>query len=130
APMMATMTALLWLRRDLRLHDLPALLAAHEAGGDVLPVFDADPALLESAGAVRRAHLAAALGELDESYEGAVAVRVGRPEEEIPRLVREVGAGSVHVSRETTPYGRRRDERVERALGEVPLVATGTPYAV
>ncbi|WP_454086279.1 cryptochrome/photolyase family protein [Georgenia sp. Marseille-Q6866] len=124
------MTALLWLRRDLRLHDLPALLAAHEAGGEVLPVFVADPALLATAGTVRRAHLAAALGELDESYDGAVVVRVGRPEEEIPRLVREVGAGSVHFSRETTPYGRRRDERVERALGEVPLVATGTPYAV
>ncbi|WP_152188908.1 cryptochrome/photolyase family protein [Georgenia satyanarayanai] len=124
------MTALLWLRRDLRLHDLPALLAAHEAGGEVLPVFVADPVLLASAGAVRRAHLAAALAELDESYDGAVVVRVGRPEEEIPRLVREVGAGSVHVSRETTPYGRNRDERVGRTLDEVPLVATGTPYAV
>ncbi|WP_413454281.1 deoxyribodipyrimidine photo-lyase [Georgenia phoenicis] len=36
----------------------------------------------------------------------------------------------MHVSRETTPYGRRRDRRVERALGGTPLVATGTPYAV
>ncbi len=128
--MMAAMTALLWLRRDLRLHDLPALLAAHEAGGEVLPVFVADPALLASAGPVRRAHLAAALVELDAAYDGAVVVRVGRPEVEVPRLAREVGAGSVHVSRESTPYGRRRDSRVESALGEVPLVATGTPYAV
>lgn len=128
--MMATMTALLWLRRDLRLHDLPALLAAHEAGGGVLPVFVADPALLASAGAVRVSYLAAALAELNEAYDGAVVVRVGRPEEEIPRLVRETGASSLHVSRESTPYGRRRDSRVERALDDVPLVATGTPYAV
>lgn len=124
------MTALLWLRRDLRLHDLPALLAAHEAGGDVLPVFVADPTLLASAGPVRRAHLAAALAAARESYDGALVVRVGRPEAEIAALVREVGATSVHVSRESTPYGRRRDRRVERALGDVPLVATGTPYAV
>ncbi|WP_152204619.1 cryptochrome/photolyase family protein [Georgenia thermotolerans] len=124
------MTALLWLRRDLRLRDLPALLAAHEAGGAVLPVFVADPALLASAGSVRRAYLSAALGAARESYDGALVVREGRPEDVIPALAREVGATSVHVSRETTPYGRRRDRRVERALGDVPLVATGTPYAV
>ncbi|MEE6274109.1 deoxyribodipyrimidine photo-lyase [Georgenia sp. MJ206] len=124
------MTALLWLRRDLRLSDLPALLAAHEAGGDVLPVFVADPTLLASAGAVRRAHLAAAVADLATAYDGALVVRVGDPETEIPRLVREVGASSVHVSRESTPYGRHRDHRVEVALGAVPLVATGTPYAV
>ena len=124
------MTALLWLRRDLRLHDLPALVAAHESGGDVLPVFVADPTLLASAGPVRRAYLSAALAAAGASYDGALVVRVGRPETEIPALVREVGAAGVHVSRETTPYGRHRDRRVERALGDVPLVATGTPYAV
>ncbi|QDB80551.1 deoxyribodipyrimidine photo-lyase [Georgenia sp. 311] len=123
------MTAVLWLRRDLRLHDLPALLAAHE-GGQVLPVFVVDPALLATAGPVRRAHLVAALEDLRESTDRALVVRTGRPEEEVPRLVRESGAGSVHVSRETTPYGRRRDARVAAALGDVPLVATGTPYAV
>ena len=38
----------------------------------------------------------------------------------------------MHVSRETTPYGRRRDEAVEKALADDgrELVATGTPYAV
>jgi deoxyribodipyrimidine photo-lyase len=127
---MAVMTVLLWLRRDLRLHDLPALLAAHDAGGDVLPVFVADPVLLDSAGPVRRKYLSAALTAAVDAYDGALVVRTGRPETEIPALVRETGAGSVHASRESTPYGRRRDQRVERALGEVPLVATGTPYAV
>ncbi|WP_164737187.1 deoxyribodipyrimidine photo-lyase [Georgenia sp. SYP-B2076] len=123
------MTALLWLRRDLRLHDLPALLAAHEAGGDVLPVFVADPTLLGSAGPVRPAYLHAALAAAQESYDGAIVIRAGRPEAVIPALAREVAATSVHVNRETTPYGRRRDRRVEGALGDVPLVTTGTPYA-
>jgi deoxyribodipyrimidine photo-lyase len=48
----------------------------------------------------------------------------------IPQLVAEAGAGSVHVSADTGPYGRRRDDAVERALGDVPLVRTGSPYAV
>ncbi|WP_324653305.1 deoxyribodipyrimidine photo-lyase [Georgenia sp. H159] len=124
------MTALLWLRRDLRLSDLPSLLAAHESGGDVLPVFVADPVLLASAGPVRRAHLAGAIAGVTASSDGALVVRVGRPETEIPLLAREVGATSVHISRESTPYGRRRDRQVEDALDDVPLVATGTPYAV
>ena len=124
------MTVLLWLRRDLRLLDHPALLTAHESGGDVLPVFVADPTLLASAGPVRRAYLSAALADVRASYDGALTERVGLPETVIPQLVREVGATSVHISRESTPYGRRRDRRVEHALGDVPLVATGTPYAV
>ena len=126
------MTAILWLRRDLRLHDLPALGAAHEAGdGTVLPVFVVDPVLLRSAGPVRLACLHDALSRLQEAYDGAVVLRTGRAQDVIPSLARDVGAGSVHVSTETTPYGRRRDERVrERLPVGVPLVGTGSPYAV
>ena len=36
----------------------------------------------------------------------------------------------MHVSADAGPYGRRRDDAVERALGDVPLVRTGSPYAV
>ena len=51
--------SIMWFRRDLRLHDNPALLAAcDEAGsrGDgVLPLFVLDPRLWEPAGPARRA---------------------------------------------------------------------------
>ena len=43
--------SILWFRRDLRLSDHPALLAAVEAGAEVLPVFVRDPGLLSRAGA-------------------------------------------------------------------------------
>lgn len=120
-------TTVLWFRRDLRLRDHPALLAA--AGtGSVVPVFVLDPAF-DGAGAARREALHAALRSLHEATDGALVVRRGRPEEVIPALVRETGAAAVHVTRETTPYGRRRDAEIERAL-DVDLVATGTPYAV
>ena len=132
------MTSILWLRHDLRRRDLPALVAAHEAAGDgrVLPFFVVDPALTGSAGASRLACLADALSALTESYDGAVVLRHGRPQDVIPALVREVATTGapvtgVHVSAETTPYGRRRDLLVEAHLPDgVPLVATGSPYAV
>ncbi|WP_298457388.1 deoxyribodipyrimidine photo-lyase [uncultured Cellulomonas sp.] len=127
------MTSILWLRRDLRLHDLPSLLAAHEAAGDgtVLPVFVPDPVLLASAGPVRSRCLVEALGAARDAYDGALVLRAGQPHEVVPALAREVGATSVHISAETTPYGRRRDARVAAALPDgVPLVATGSPYAV
>ncbi|WP_199424761.1 cryptochrome/photolyase family protein [Actinotalea solisilvae] len=129
---MTTPPAILWLRRDLRLHDLPALGAAHDAGGAVLPVFVLDPTLLASAGDVRTACLVDALRALEEPYDGAVVVRSGRPEEVLPALAAEVGATSVHVSAEPSPYGRRRDAHVGAALAGagVDLVATGSPYAV
>ena len=126
------MTTLLWLRRDLRTGDHPALVAAHEAGGPVVPLFVADPALLAASGTPRLAALHQALAGLREATGGALVVRHGRPDDVVPAVAREVGAASVHVSAETTPYGRRRDERVERALATagVPLVASGSPYAV
>lgn len=114
------MTAILWLRRDLRVEDHPALTAAVEEG-PVVPVFVRDPVL----GRSRR--LYASLAAFAEATDGALIVRSGNPVEVIPALVDEVGARSVHVTEEFTPYARRRDAAVaERA----PLVATGTPYAV
>ena len=61
------MTSILWLRRDLRRADHPALAAAH-ADGEVLPVFVLDPAIYDSAGPVRQAWLARTLRALDYSY--------------------------------------------------------------
>jgi deoxyribodipyrimidine photo-lyase len=57
-------------------------------------------------------------------------LRSGDPAQVLPALARETGATSVHVSADAGPYGRRRDAAVERALGDVPLVRTGSPYAV
>ena len=125
------MTSVLWLRRDLRLADHPALLAA-TAQGTAVPVFVIDPALWDCAGSARRAWLAATLRQLDRDLDGRLCLRIGRPEAVIPTLAESLGAAAVHVTRETTPAGRRRDARVEAALrrGGRALVLTGTPYAV
>ena len=119
----------LWLRRDLRLADHPALHAAAAAGRHVLPLFVVDPRLWQPAGNPRRAWLVRSLRDLDARMDGALVVRTGDPAAVLPEVVREVGAASVHVTADAGPYGRERDAAVEAAL-EVPLVRTGTPYAV
>ncbi|MGB8020511.1 MAG: deoxyribodipyrimidine photo-lyase [Candidatus Nanopelagicales bacterium] len=123
-------TAVLWFRRDLRLADNPALLAALD-DGDVLPLYVHDPRL-SPAGGPRRARLEAALAGLSAATGGALVVRAGDPRVIVPRMAAEVAASRVHVARATTPDGRRRDELVRRALESDGrwLVATGTPYAV
>jgi len=126
-------TSLLWFRRDLRLSDHPALLAALDAAqpdGDVLGVFVLDPRLWGPAGAPRRRFLLDCLDALQTAAGGALVLRHGNPVDVLPGLVGEVGAASVHVSADAGPYGRERDAAVEAALGDVPLVRTGSPYAV
>ncbi|GAA4094257.1 cryptochrome/photolyase family protein [Nocardioides kongjuensis] len=124
--------SILWFRRDLRLGDHPALLAA-AAEGPVLPLFVIDPALWGPSGDVRRAFLLRTLRALDASlreHGPGLVVRSGRPESVVPALVAEVGAQAVHVSADFGPYGAARDARVADALDSVPLVPTGSPYAV
>jgi deoxyribodipyrimidine photo-lyase len=126
-------TAVHWFRRDLRLTDNPALLAAADDGdGRVAPLFVLDPALWEPAGDVRRAYLNASLRALDADLDGALQVRRGDPVQQVAAVARAAGARSVHVSADTGPYGRRRDGAVEQALAEegIALVRTGCAYAV
>lgn len=122
-------TSILWLRRDLRLHDLPSLAAAAEHG-KVLPVFILDDRLLAES-SVRTACLLRALHSAQESYDGHIVIRSGRAEDVLPELARQAGAATIHISAESQPWGRIRDQRVRNALGDdVELIATGSPYAV
>lgn len=126
-------TSILWFRRDLRLGDQPALLAARDdvgREGSVLPVFVLDPRIWGPSGPPRRQFLLDCLAELDGALNGALVLRSGDPTGVVPELAREVEAASVHVSTDAGPYGRQRDVAVEQALRDVPLVRTGSPYAV
>ena len=123
-------TRVLWFRRDLRLADHPALLAALDGADRVVPLFVLDDALLGPSGPNRRAFLFTALRDLERRTGGALRVVAGRPAEVVRRVVEETGADAVHVSSDHGPYGRARDAEAADALGEVPLVATGSPYGV
>ena len=123
------MPSIMWFRRDLRIKDNPALM---QAGSEVLPVFVFDPVLWDAAGDARRAYLVSSLNALNESLGGALVIRTGNPVDVIPALVGEVNADAVHIAADFGPYGQQRDLDVEAALAtlSVPLVRTGSPYAV
>jgi deoxyribodipyrimidine photo-lyase len=136
------MPTVLWLRRDLRLADHPAMLAAAQEaaqqgdGSGLVPLFVFDPTLWEPAGPPRRAWLLRSLRSLDErlhdAFGGRLVIRHGDPVVAVRALAGEVGATRVHVSADAGVYGRRRDAAVKAALAQDgrELVATGSPYAV
>src|SRR5215218_4304075 len=76
-------TSVMWFRRDLRLRDNPALLAAC-AAGEVVPLFVLDRLLWSRSGDPRRAYLAGSLAALARSTGGALVVRAGDPAEVVP----------------------------------------------
>jgi len=127
------MTALLWLRRDLRLHDHPALHAAIDDGGPVVPVFCLDPQLLggRHASGPRTQFLLECLADLDGSLRlrgSGLVVRHGRPEQVVPDLALELEASRVVWTADVSPFARRRDHAVRRgleALGAEVLVLPG-----
>jgi deoxyribodipyrimidine photo-lyase len=125
----------MWFRRDLRLADNPALIAAGIDGAEVVPVFVVDPAFAAS-GAPRLAYLHDALSTLDAEIRRrsgtGLVIRHGDPVDTVPRLAEEAGADTVFVSRDYAPYGRDRDAAVAAALRSNgrSLQGVGSPYAV
>lgn len=120
------MTALLWLRRDLRVHDHPALHAALEASESVLPVFCLDERLLQGRhrSASRTQFMLEALADLDRSLRergSGLVVRVGAPERELPDLARQLKADSIHFSVDAGPFARARDCRVQEVMRDLKV---------
>ena len=116
------MTAIVWFRRDLRVHDHPALRAALDSAGTVVPVFCFDDGLLggRHASGPRTQFLLECLGELDAALRqrgSRLFLRHGPPWRELPALAAEVGADAVHVSADVGPFARRRQHEVKDALG-------------
>ncbi len=117
------MVTILWLRRDLRLIDNPALVAAAKAG-PVAPVFVIDRALMDQ-GAASRWRLQQGL----RAFDGALRQRTGQgllilrgeAEAVLPRLARALHADAVHASDWPCPAMRAIDQRVAAALGDVAL---------
>ena len=117
-------TALLWFRRDLRLVDNPALVAAL-ADGAVLPVYILDegpevrPAGAASLWWLNRS-LAALAADL-EARGSRLILRRGDPARLIPEIAAQAGAASVHWNDLYDPGLRERDDRLEARLSAAGL---------
>ena len=126
------MTTILWLRRDLRIHDHPALDAARSRADHLVPVFCFDDRLLRGrhASGPRTQFLLECLADLDGSLRARgsrLVVRRGRPEVEIPKLAAETNADAVHYSADVSGFARERDARVRRALERTRATAHEHP---
>ena len=123
--------SIMWFRRDLRIADNPALVAAC-SHGEVIPVFVLDPEFLNRAPNPRTRFLFDALANLNESLGGALVLRSGNPAEVITALADECEAKDIYCAKDFAPYGRARDGHVAAALKErgVRLRGVGSPYAV
>ena len=117
----------MWFRRDLRLSDNPALLAALDHG-PTLPVFVLDPALWGPAGHRRRAYLSTSLHRLDADIRAlggpGLHIALGDPAAVIPAIAAE-HAAVVFATADAGPYGATRDRAVAAAC-EIRFVAS--PY--
>ncbi len=107
-------TAVVWFRRDLRVHDHPPLVAALEEHDTVVPLFVLDDRLVHGRfpSANRTQYLLECLQALDERLERRLIVRRGRFEDVVPQVVKEAGAACVYAAGDVTPYARTRDRRV------------------
>jgi deoxyribodipyrimidine photo-lyase len=124
--------ALLWLTRDLRVHDHPALRAALDRAEQIVPVFSFDDRLLSgrNASGPRTQFMLECLRDLDERLGGILVVRRGAPERELPALAAEAKATELHFTADSGPFARRRIQRVQRAMAEVECFAHPGLHAV
>ena len=107
-----------WVRKDLRLSDNPALVAATKAGRPVIPVFVLDEVFSEyGAAPLWRFGLGVeALAKTLEAIGSRLVLRRGRAADVLAGLCRETGARTVRWSRAYDPAQVSRDKSVKAAL--------------
>ncbi len=114
-------TAIVWLRRDLRVADNAALHHACLAAEHVIPLFILDETILRrpDTGAARVAFLLDALRVLDTNLQvrsGRLVVREGKTPDALMQAVQDFRAEAVFHHREYEPFGQARDAHVKVAL--------------
>ena len=115
-----------WIRRDLRLHDNPALHYAVQSERAVIPLFimDAEEKKLGAAPKWRLGlGLEYFLGGL-EKIGSKIIFRSGEPKSVIDELIAETGAESVCWNRLYYPVARQRDAGIKESLRERGIEAT------
>src|SRR5215204_4697504 len=126
-------TALVWFRRDLRVHDHPPLARAVAAHDRVVPVFVLDRTLLAGGrfpSPSRTEFLLGCLTALDAALgeRGAgLVLREGPAAAALVAVAIETRAEAVYWAGDVSPYARERDREVTAALRETGVAALPQP---
>ena len=111
---------IVWLRRDLRIADNPALASAAQAGPVIACyVLDDESAGHHAYGGASRWWLHHSLADLANSLEklgSKLILRRGDAIEELTKLADETGAKTVHANRHYEPWWRKAQSQLGKAL--------------
>ena len=137
---------IIWFRRNLRLIDNAALIAAAETGQPIIPVYIVDA---QDCGTASRWWLHQSLCSLQKSLGelgGELLIREGRPDEVLTEIYAATDATDVYYSRRYEALSRQQESDIEAALGERLQIhafdddllhppntihtQTGTPYKI
>ncbi len=141
-----------WFRRDLRLNDNTALIAALLSEIPVLPIFIFDENILNELPQddARVTFIYDQLAQINQklkAYDSSIKIMKGRPEEVWKSLVKEYSIEKVYINKDYEPYARNRDFAIHSFLEkqeiemlhykdqvvheqEEVMKADGTPYTV
>lgn len=114
-------TTILWFRQDLRLTDNPALTAALQSGGRVIPLFvdsTTEPMPWRDGSASRwwLHHSLKAISAEFECRGSRLIIRRGPADQALQRIVAEAGADAVYWNRLYEPAHIARDRSIQREL--------------
>ncbi|MCC6140279.1 MAG: deoxyribodipyrimidine photo-lyase [Nitrospira sp.] len=117
------MRGIVWFRRDLRLHDQPALTAACQECDEIVPLFVFDEPLLQSDvfGPACVNFMLGCLRELASSLAARGVMlqwRRGEPVSTVVQVAQELKADVVYWNRDYEPAAIERDRQVQLALAE------------
>ncbi len=112
---------ILWFRKDLRLQDNLALVAAANRGGAILPVYIREPeeagtGPLGSAQAWWLHHSLEALSGALADFGSRLILRSGAASSVLNDLIAETGAGAVYWNRRYDPPGMAIDSEIKQDL--------------
>eukprot|EP00898_Chlorokybus_atmophyticus_P006779 jgi/Chlat1/7101/Chrsp57S06733 len=118
-----------WFRNDLRVHDNEAFLHANEEASSVVPLYIFDPrdygksaSGFDKTGPYRAKFLRECVSDLRASLQQHgtdLVVRIGKPEEVLADIAKQVGAEAVYTHQEVTREDVQAEEQVQAVLKKI-----------
>lgn len=108
-------TIIVWIRKDFRLVDNPALFHAAKEGM-VVPVYIHDDDEESSMGSASKWWLHHALNDFKtsiEKIEGTLIIKKGNPKDVLQKLIHETNAQDIYWNRRYEPHALKRDKELQ-----------------